>query len=32
MLRVGALGNVRTTTLRAFTRAEAESLIGRASG
>jgi uncharacterized protein with GYD domain len=30
MLRLGALGNVRTTTLRAFTRSEAEAAIARA--
>jgi uncharacterized protein with GYD domain len=30
MLRLGAVGNVRTTTLRAFTRSEAEGVITRA--
>jgi uncharacterized protein with GYD domain len=30
MLRLGALGNVRTTTLRAFGRKEAEAVIGKA--
>ena len=30
LLRLGALGNVRTTTLRAFGRNEAEAVINRA--
>jgi|SRR5579862_4414205 len=30
LLRLGAAGNVRTTTLRAFDRAEAEAVIARA--
>ena len=30
MLRLGAAGNVRTTTLRAFARNEAEAVIDRA--
>jgi uncharacterized protein with GYD domain len=30
LLRLGALGNVRTTTLRAFGRSEAEAVIKRA--
>src|SRR5262249_51197158 len=30
LLRLGALGNVRTTTLRAFDRKEAEAVISRA--
>jgi uncharacterized protein with GYD domain len=32
MLRLSALGNVRTTTLRAFPRGEFEAIAGRASG
>jgi uncharacterized protein with GYD domain len=30
LLRLAAQGNVRTTTLRAFNRSEAEAVIGRA--
>jgi uncharacterized protein with GYD domain len=30
MLRLGSAGNVRTTTMRALTRSEAEVVIGRA--
>jgi uncharacterized protein with GYD domain len=30
MLRLGAVGNVRTTTLREFSRSEAEAVISRA--
>ena len=30
LLKVGALGNIRSTTLRAFSREEFEGIIGRA--
>jgi uncharacterized protein with GYD domain len=32
MLRLGSLGNVRTTTMRAFPRGEFEAIAGRAAG